>query len=114
MKYIRFLGTLGEDLRINNGVLIDSERMTYYSCGQEIASVSVNDPKSSNFPQFHTDMRHKFISAASDAETCANGVKRGFKIGEIVIDEFLACEGFTLNDCFAKEFIKQKSEGEKN
>lgn len=106
MSCVRYIGTLGKDLRINNGVLIDSDRISYYSCGQKIASVSVNNPDVGNFPALHTEMRGKFISAASDGEICANGVKRSFKTGEIVVDEFLNCPGFILDECFVQDIKK--------
>lgn len=112
MSCIRFIGTLGKDLKINNGVLIDSDKMTYYSCGEKIASVSVNNPNVTEFPALHTEMRGKFISAASDGEICANGLEREFKTGDIAIDEFASCEGFVLGDIFVQKLSEWKIEND--
>lgn len=103
MKYLRFLGSLDENLKINNGVLIDLDRIAYYSGGKEVASITVNNPKCLDFPALHTEMRGKFISAVADGETCANGVKRALKTGEIEINRFIECKGFRLDEQFVQE-----------
>lgn len=90
MRYIRYLGTLNEELKPYIGVAIELDKMSYFYHGRKIATVSVNSSISFDYPFFCTDMRGKFISSSSDGEICASAVNRAFSHGEIDKEKFLA------------------------